>query len=63
MHPFFYFIGKCGADQFECHTGVCKYVKNPNCDGSCISSSWVKDGEEDCTDGSDESEYWFQKDF
>ena len=46
----------CDADQFQCKAGDCKYSDNDNCNGPCIRSSWVNDGEADCTDGSDESE-------
>ena len=45
---------RCGADQFECKAGVCIFSNNNNCDGPCILSSWVNDGAEDCSDGSDE---------
>jgi len=47
--------GACGADQFRCKTGICKYTDNGNCDGPCIRGDWVNDGEPDCNDGSDES--------
>ena len=46
----------CDADQFQCKAGDCKYIDNNNCNGPCIQSSWVNDGEADCTDGSDEGE-------
>ena len=45
---------RCGADQFECKAGVCIFENNNNCNGVCILSSWVNDGAEDCSDGSDE---------
>ena len=45
----------CNANQFQCQSGICKHNKNPDCEGQCIKNSWVNDGEEDCTDGSDES--------
>ena len=44
----------CDANQFQCQSGICKRRKNPDCEGQCIKRSWVNDGEEDCTDGSDE---------
>ena len=44
----------CDANQFQCQSGICKHRKNPDCEGQCIKRSWVNDGEEDCTDGSDE---------
>ena len=47
----------CDADQFECIAGDCKYSDNNNCNGPCIKSSWVNDGEPDCTDGSDEENF------
>merc|ERR1712241_1157547 len=45
----------CGPDHFKCKSGICKYTDNSNCGGPCIQSSWVNDGEADCTDGSDET--------
>ena len=51
----------CDADQFQCKVGDCKYSDNDNCNGPCIQSSWVNDGEADCTDGSDEGEYFDKK--
>ena len=51
----------CDADQFQCKAGDCKYSDNDNCNGPCIRSSWVNDGEADCTDGSDEGEYFNKK--
>ena len=51
----------CNADQFQCKAGDCKYIDNDNCNGPCIRSSWVNDGEADCTDGSDEGEYFDKK--
>ena len=50
----FYTETRCGADQFECKAGVCIFENNNNCNGACILSSWVNDGAEDCSDGSDE---------
>ena len=45
---------KCNADQFKCKAGVCIFEDNNNCNGPCIKSSWVNDGANDCSDGSDE---------
>ena len=53
---FFHFKGFCGANQFQCKSGVCKHDRNVDCDGPCIKNSWVNDGAIDCTDGSDEGE-------
>ena len=53
----------CGADQFQCQSGNCKYTDNANCNGPCIQSSCVNDGEADCIDGSDESEYFTSREF
>ena len=62
-----YFTGKttttqktCGADQFQCKSGICKWVddEDPECFGPCIPNSWVNDDSDDCNDGSDESEYF-----
>ena len=47
----------CGSDQFECTSGICKYTDNENCSGKCVRGDWFQDGEEDCTDGSDEGEW------
>jgi len=51
----------CGEDHTKCKYGVCRWKdckKNipwtHRCEGQCIPKSWLKDGEEDCTDGSDE---------
>ena len=59
-HDFFSrFKGLCGANQFQCQLGVCKHDRNADCDGPCIKQDWVNDGAIDCTDGSDEGEwYW-----
>ena len=38
----FYFIVTCGAEQFQCQSG------------DCISKDLVNNGEENCSDGSDE---------
>ena len=57
----FYLIVSCGEDEFQCQLGVCKWVDEDysECVGPCIPNSWLNDGNEDCTDGSDESEYIF----
>ena len=52
----FHFKGLCGANQFQCESGVCKHDKIANCNGPCIKKNWVNDGAIDCTDGSDEGE-------
>ena len=40
-----YFTGKCNEDtQFECSSG----------ERTCIPKQFVRDGDEDCSDGSDE---------
>ena len=49
-----FFIAKCGSNQFQCISGICKYRNNDNCDEQCIRGDWFQDGEEDCSDGSDE---------
>ena len=46
----------CGADQFQCKSGICAYTANSNCHGPCIRSNWRNDGTKDCTDGSDEGD-------
>ena len=43
----------CDRDEFQCKSGVCKHAPS-GCDGPCIPSDWKNDGQEDCTDGSDE---------
>ena len=45
----------CKENEFKCTAGVCKH-DNPYCNGACIPNLWLKDGEEDCTDGSDEAQ-------
>ena len=47
----------CSDNQFQCKAGDCIYSDNANCNGPCIKSSWVNDGEPDCTDGSDEENF------
>ena len=42
----------CKSDQFQCKTGVSKAKGFP---GPCIPKNWENDGNEDCTDGSDEN--------
>ena len=54
---------KCGADQFQCKAGICKYSDNANCNGPCILYSWANDGEEDCSDGSDEDIFDYDYDY
>ena len=49
----------CGADQFQCKSGICLYTDNSNCNGPCILSDWTNDGTEDCTDGSDEEDIYY----
>ena len=49
-------VETCREDQFQCRSGICKYTDNSYCNGRCIRNSWAKDGEEDCSDGSDEIE-------
>ena len=38
----------CYAPQFCCQNG------DQGCEGQCIPELWIKDGEDDCDDGSDE---------
>ena len=47
----------CSANQFQCQSGVCTHHDDDDCEGPCIPNNWVKDGAEDCSDGSDEREY------
>ena len=54
MQSFGFFSGECSETEFQCKTGGCKYVNDSDCHGLCIPKSWVQDGMEDCTDGSDE---------
>ena len=56
-------IDPCGADQFQCKTGVCIYTDNSDCNGPCILRSWVNDKTEDCSDGSDEDYFYFDYDY
>ena len=51
-----HFIASCGPDQFQCKSGVCVHADSNECDGPCITREWEKNGQEDCTDGSDEDE-------
>ena len=51
---FCFVLGECSETEFQCKTGGCKYVNDSDCHGLCIPKSWVQDGMEDCTDGSDE---------
>ena len=54
---YFFIANTCGSDQFQCTSGICKYTNNDNCDGQCIRGDWFQDGEEDCSDGSDEGKW------
>ena len=54
VYYFLIFLGECSETEFQCKTGGCKYVNDSDCHGLCIPKSWVQDGMEDCTDGSDE---------
>ena len=49
--------GTCGRGQFKCINGQCnsKYSYDERCAGSCMPLEWKCDGNEGCTDGSDES--------
>ena len=47
----FNFIVTCGADQFQCQSG-----------DYCISKDLVNDGEENCSDGSDEDNFDYDYD-
>ena len=50
----------CRSDQFRCLSGVCKHTSTSDCRGPCITKRWLNDGDEDCTDGSDESKFFFE---
>lgn len=41
----------CKLDEFRCKSGKCMYK---GCSGPCIPKDYVNDGEQDCSDGSDE---------
>ena len=52
------FIVECTASQFKCTNGGCIYSDDPLCNygSSCIPLTWKCDGQNDCTDGSDEAD-------
>ena len=52
----------CGADQFQCKSGICLYTNNSNCHGPCIHGDWANDGTNDCSDGSDEENFDYDYD-
>ena len=56
MHITF-FVGTvvCRFSEFDCGVDGCK--ESSNCRGTCIPGEWVKNGSEECANGSDESVY------
>ena len=51
IHEYIFISVACDAPNFCCESGV---QGDQECKGNCIYESWINDGVEHCTNGSDE---------